>query len=107
MTQDMSERVDLNTDRLLLRPFEVADVDDVLEYASDAEFGRYLGLPRPYMRDHAVEFVARQVLADWSTRPTFAIVFGVVVGGIGLSVDGRNDRADLGYALARPQWGRT
>ena len=107
MTQDKSERVELKTERLLLRPFELDDVDDVLEYASDPEFGRYLGLPRPYTRDHAVEFVARQVLADWATRPVFAIVFEeVVIGGIGLRVDGRNDRAELGYALARPQWGR-
>lgn len=37
----------------------------------------------------------------------FAIVFeGHVVGGIGLRINGRHDSAELGYALAKPQWGR-
>ena len=107
MTHDLNERVELKTERLLLRPFELGDVDDVLAYASEPEVGHYLALPRPYTRDNAVEFVARQVLAEWSTRPTFAIVFEEhVVGGIGLRVDERHARAELGYALAKPQWGR-
>ena len=107
MTQDLNERVELRTERLLLRPFELEDVDDVLAYASEPDVGQYLSLPRPYTRDHAVEFVARQVLLEWSTRSAFAIVFeGHVVGGIGLSINRRHDSAELGYALGKPQWGR-
>ncbi len=106
MTKDLNERVELRTERLLLRPFDFRDVDDVLAYASEPEFGRYLPLPQPYTRYDAVEFVAHQVLAEWSTQPTFAIVLeGHVVGGIGLHVNERHRRAMLGYALARPQWG--
>ncbi len=107
MTQDLNERVELKTDRLLLRPFDLRDVEDVLAYASEPEFARYLPVPQPYTRDDAVEFVARQVLAEWSTRPAFAMVFdGHVVGGLGLRVDGRHERAELGYALARQHWGK-
>ena len=107
MTEGLNERVELRTERLLLRPFEFGDVDDVLAYASEPDVGRYLLLPRPYTRDNAVEYVARQVLEEWSTRPAFAIVFeGHVVGGIGLRVDERDKRAELGYALGKPQWGR-
>ena len=107
MTEDSNARVDLRTERLLLRPFELGDVDDVLAYASEPDVGQYLSLPRPYTRDNAVEFVARQVLAEWSTEPTFAIVFeGHVVGGIGLRIKRRHDIAELGYALAKPQWAR-
>ncbi len=40
MSEDRSERVELKTERLLLRPFEFGDVDDVLAYAPDMEFGR-------------------------------------------------------------------
>ena len=76
MGRDLNERVELRTERLLLRPFEFGDVDDVASYASDSEVGRYLPLPQPYTRDDAVEFIAREVLAEWSTRPTFAIVLG-------------------------------
>ena len=107
MTQDLNERVELNTERLLLRPFAFEDVDDVLGYATDPEVARYLPLPQPYKRDDAVEFVARQVLSEWSTRPTFAIVLGQrVVGNISLDIDGRHEVAELGYELARPHWGR-
>ena len=48
MTQDLNERVELRTDRLLLRPFDFRDVDDVLAYASEPKFGRYLPVPQPY-----------------------------------------------------------
>ena len=42
MTQDLNERVELRTERLLLRPFEFGDVDDVLAYASEPDVGQYL-----------------------------------------------------------------
>ena len=107
MTQDLNERVDLSTERLLLRPFAFDDVDDVLAYASDPEVARYVPLPQPYTRDDAVEFIARQVLADWSTQPLFAIVLEHrVVGGIGLRIQESHEIAELGYALAKPHWGR-
>ena len=107
MTQDLNERVELQTERLLLRPFDFRDVDDVLSYASEPEFGRYLPVPQPYTRDDAVEFVAHRVLAEWSTRPIFAMVFERhVVGGVGLRVYASDERAELGYALAKQHWGK-
>ena len=107
MTQDLNERVELRTDRLLLRPFDFRDVDHVLAYASEPEFGRYLPVPQPYTRHDAVEFVAHRVLAEWSTRPLFAMVFeGQVVGGVGLRVYASDERAELGYALAKQHWGK-
>ena len=107
MGRDLNERVELRTERLLLRPFEFGDVDDVVSYASGPEVGRYLSLPQPYTRDNAVEFIAREVLAEWSTRPALAIVFeGHVVGGVALRVNAPDDIAEMGYMLGRPQWGR-
>ena len=41
---------ELRTERLLLRPFCFDDVDDVMAYATDPEWNRYLGLPEPYTR---------------------------------------------------------
>ena len=107
MSQELDERVELETERLLLRPFDFGDVEDVLDYASEPELSRYLPLPQPYTRGDAVEFISRAVLDGWSTRPTFAIVFeSHVVGAINLRVDERHRTAELGYALARPQWGK-
>ena len=107
MIRDLNERDELRTERLLLRPFEFGDVDDVASYASDPEVGRYLPLPQPYTRDDPVEFIAREVLAEWSTRPTFAIVFeGHAVGSVSMRVSAPDDIAEMGYLLGRPQWGR-
>ena len=39
--------VELRTDRLLLRPFRLEDVDDVFEYARDPEWTRFLPVPQP------------------------------------------------------------
>ena len=107
MSHDLNERVELRTERLLLRPFQVGDVDDVLAYASDPELARFLDLPQPYTSDDAEEYVARRILDDWSCEAIFAIVWERrVVGGIGLHVNVPDEVAELGYALARPVWGR-
>lgn len=96
----------IETERLSLRGWELDDVEDVLAYASDEEWARYLRiLPRPYERRHAEEFIARQILADRVTRPAWAIVLdGSVVGGINLRLDFENLLGELGYSIARAHW---
>ena len=107
MSQDLNERVELETERLLLRPFQFEDVDDVLSYSTDPEFGRFLPIPQPFTHGDAAEFVARKVLLEWSTQPRFAIVLGRnVVGDVGLNLQVNHNIAELGYALARPLWSR-
>ena len=104
-----AERGVLRTERLLLRPFKLEDVDDVYAYAKDPEWERYLGLPlpQPYTRRDAEEYIAGRVLADWSTVPTFAIVLdSTVIGGIGLRISAAHQMGELGYALARVHWGK-
>ena len=99
--------VTLRTERLILRPFESGDVDDVFEYARDREFGRFLAVPDPYTRDDAERYVAIQVEADWSKLASLAITFrGSVVGGIDLRIDPAERNAGMGYSVARPLWGR-
>lgn len=98
----------IETARLRLRPWRLTDVDDVLGYARDPEWSRYLrALPSPYERQHAEQFVARQVLLDRTVQQAWAIdLDGAAVGGIDLRwfFDGRV--AELGYSLARVHWGR-
>ena len=67
-TFSMEDLPVLRTPRLLLRPYRSDDVDDVLAYATDPEWGRYLPLPDPYIRRSAEEFVARYILVDGETR---------------------------------------
>ncbi len=97
----------LKTARLTLRPFQAADVDQVLAYSSDPEWARYLPDPQPYERHHAETWVARCILADWDTGPSWAIVHqDRAAGRMGLGIDLHNRRAVIWYALARALWGQ-
>ena len=101
--------VELRTERSLLRPFRLDDVDDVFDYARDPEWALYLGghIPQPYTRRDAEEFVAHAVLASWDTNPDFAVELdGRVSGGVALEVRQTDAIAELGYALAKPHWGK-
>ncbi|MGD2047292.1 MAG: GNAT family N-acetyltransferase [Gemmatimonadota bacterium] len=96
----------IETGRLILRPFELGDVDDVLAYAQDPEWSRYLRLlPRPYERPHAEQFIARQLLLDRTKHPTWAIgLNGTVIGGLNLRFDFEHLSAEVGYSVAREHW---
>ena len=107
MSPDQDAPVELRTARLLLRPFETTDVDDVWAYAADSEVARFRPLPDPYTRNDAAEFVDRQMRTVWSTSPEFAIVYGPrVIGGISLHVSREHETAELGYLLGRLWWGQ-
>ena len=104
----MTESVQLKTERTLLRPFRLTDVDDVFDYSSDREWARYLDrVPQPFTRRAAEEKVARNVLESGETHPTWAIVLSKrVVGEIVLMIDVRHEMAELGYELSREHWGK-
>jgi ribosomal-protein-alanine N-acetyltransferase len=98
----------IETERLRLRPFQLDDVDDVLSYAQDPEWSRFLrSLPRPYGRMDAERFIARQILLDRATHPAWAIVYeGSVIGGINFRFDLEHRSAEMGYSVARTFWNR-
>ena len=98
----------IQTPRLLLRRYRLTDAEDVYAYARDPEWGRFLpGVPDPYERQHADEFVASHVLKDWRTESHWALEHeGRVIGRVGLTPAPRHRRAELGYELARRLWNR-
>lgn len=106
----MVDRIDLQTERLVLRPFWFSDVPDVVNYASDDAYARFLpGIPNPYTERDGEEFVARAILRDWSNvGPQFAITReGRAIGGINLHLNGSLLMgAEMGYGLARHFWGQ-
>lgn len=107
MSDDQNTPVTLRTARLLLRPFEISDVDDAWAYASDPEVARFRPLPDPYTRQDALDFVNRQIRTDWATDAELAIVYGHrVIGGLSLHGSPEHDRAELGYLLGKRWWGR-
>lgn len=96
----------IETERLVLRPFRFGDEVDVLAYARDPEWSRFLRvLPRPYEPEHAEQFVARQVLLNRATHPAWAVTFQhTVIGGVNLRLDVERRSAEIGYSIARTHW---
>ena len=103
-----AEKVELKTERLLLRPFRLEDVDDVYAYCSDSDLARFVPrLPQPYTRAHAEEWVAGKIFKPWDTNPSFAIVLdSTVIGGINLLINAEDETGRLGYGIARAHWGK-
>lgn len=97
----------IRTPRCCLRPFRLADADDVYAYRRDPEVVRFLPVAQPFERHHADIFVATQVLADSQERWVWALEqHGRVVGGVSLRIVRQKMRAEIGYELARWLWGR-
>lgn len=54
----MSSLPQILTERLLLRPFQIGDVEASQAYRDDLEFGRFLPhIPQPFTKEDAVTFV--------------------------------------------------
>jgi ribosomal-protein-alanine N-acetyltransferase len=99
----------IRTARTILRPVRASDVDDILEYAADPEWRRYLiSLPAAsYTRADAEHFVAGQALLDRDVHPSWALEFqGHVVGGLSVRFFHDHRVGELGYGLARRLWGQ-
>ena len=98
----------LETERLILRPWEEADAEECYRYAKDPRVGPAAGWPV-----HTSVENSRQIIKDILMVPeTYAIVLkqtGLPVGSIGLSrhdLAEKDDEAELGYWLGVPYWGR-
>jgi len=104
-------RSTLDTARFLLRPFTLADADDVTRIVSDRELAATtLNIPHPYEPGMAAAWIATH--ADGLHRQS-PVVFAVtrrdgdeLVGAIGLSLEAEHHRAELGYWVARAAWGQ-
>lgn len=101
----------LLTPRLRLRAFAPADVPPLVALAGNYEVARNtLNIPHPYGEDDARRWVQfTQENYAQQTGYAFAIelrVTGEFIGGIGLTVARRFDRAEAGYWLGQPYWGQ-
>jgi [ribosomal protein S5]-alanine N-acetyltransferase len=99
----------IETERLHLRPMRITDAADIFaRYAQDPEVARYMTW-RPHQgTEESVEFLRRCEQA-WrlGTAHAWAITLAgdsQVIGSIELRLDGH--RAEIGYVLARAEWGK-
>jgi RimJ/RimL family protein N-acetyltransferase len=101
----------LATTRLRLRPFALSDAGDVQRLAGAREvFDTTVNIPHPYPDGAAEAWIATHAEGFASgASVTFAIApkdAPGIVGAVGLTIARAHARAELGYWLGQPWWGR-
>lgn len=100
----------IETERLILRPWQTQDAEALYTYASDPEVGPPAGWP-----PHISVENSREIIKNVLSKPeTYAVCLkdGTPVGSIGLHLNGstdmtdRDDECELGYWIGKPYWGQ-
>jgi len=99
----------IETTRLLLRAFSLADAKAVQRFAGDREIAdTTLNIPHPYENGMAEEWISgHQTAFEKKTGLTLAISdkkAGKLMGAIGLSGLSAGHQAELGYWIGKPYW---
>lgn len=101
----------LETERLLLRPWQDSDAEDLYRYASDPAVGPIAGWPAHKSIEESKDIIKNV----FNGRECFAIYLKsahAVIGAIELKLNGhtdlteRDDECELGYWLGKPFWGQ-
>jgi RimJ/RimL family protein N-acetyltransferase len=106
----MTQNVMIETERLILRPWQESDAEVLFTYASDPAVGPPAGWPPHTSVENSREII-KGVL---SHKETYAVCLksGEPIGSIGLQLNGitdmtdRDDECELGYWIGKPFWGQ-
>ena len=103
--------MNMETERLIMRPWLDSDAEELYKYAKDPDVGYPAGWPA-----HKSPEDSRRIIKEiLSASETYAIVLketGLPIGSIGLMPGGVTDLTDekdeyeLGYWIGKPYWGR-
>ena len=101
----------LQTERLILRPFQPDDAPAVQRLAGAYEVAlNTLSIPHPYPEGAAAEWIASTEKAfEEEKLLNFAIIVretGEIAGSIGLKMTPAHDKAEIGYWIGVPYWNR-
>lgn len=101
----------LETNRLLLRPFELTDAPAVHQLASQREIAdTTLNIPHPYREEMAEAWIlTHRQLRHAGIILNFAITLratGELIGALGLRLEAVHNRGELGYWIGVPWWGQ-
>jgi len=103
----MSSHPTLETERLKLRPYEEADIPELVSLVNHREVAATtLRIAHPYTEQDARGFLK---LAQDPDKIWLAITLrgdGQQIGGVGLRVDREHEHAELGYWLGVAFWGQ-
>lgn len=94
----------LNTERLLLRPLETADSEDIFQLRSNSEVAKYINRPLSRFESEAVEFIKKiteNIVTNKSAYWGIALAeTNRVIGTICLwNLEPENFRCEIGYEL--------
>lgn len=99
----------LESDRLILRTFEVRDVEEFAAYRSDPEVARYQGWDAPFTELQAIEFIRamRRVPpgapGKWLQLAIQVKASGKLAGDCAFKVEAEDShQAEMGLTIARP-----
>ena len=101
----------LETERLILRPFEDSDAESIYEYAKDPRVGPIAGWPVHTSVENSREII-RNVLAVPETYAVCLKTDGKAIGSIGLMVGEKSNlnlpdnEGEIGYWIGVPFWGQ-
>lgn len=102
----------LETERLILRPFELSDAADVQRYAGDYEVAKMTtNIPHPYEDGMAEEWIGtHEKKFVENSELTLAITHkqeNYLIGAIGLvHIEKEHQHAEMGYWIGKPFWGK-
>ncbi len=109
----MTNQPTLQTERLILRPIEIADAVVVQKLAGNPDVSlKTANIPYPYEDGLAEKWIA-SVAEQYSAgkQVTFAIAKrdgdspqGELIGAIGLMIDPEQELAEMGYWVGKPYW---
>jgi RimJ/RimL family protein N-acetyltransferase len=106
----MAEHPVLETERLILRPFTLADAPAVQRLVGDRDIASTtLSIPHPYENGMAEEWIGTQEQKfELGESVGFAIVHGKesnLIGAIDLwAINRQHEKAEIGYWIGRPYW---
>jgi RimJ/RimL family protein N-acetyltransferase len=107
----MSDLPTIQTARLTLRPFTLEDVPIVARLAADRDIASTtILIPHPYAEAHAENWIKTHEAAFAAAHSMDLAICdrsaGRVMGAIGLTFQPQHDRAEMGYWVGKPFWGR-
>ena len=101
----------LQSERLLLRKIELRDIENLIKYASNDKVSNNLfNYPNPYTEKDALARIAG-INEGFKDKNRFAFVITIppkdeLIGEIGIRLETEHNKAEIGYWIAEPYWGK-
>jgi RimJ/RimL family protein N-acetyltransferase len=99
----------LETERLILRPFEERDAPRISKLAGEKVISdTTLRIPHPYSEARALEWIgSHEEIRDIGRALFYAVELkdkDLLIGSVGIDIDNAHSRAEIGYWIGKDYW---